>query len=137
MIAKNLTFAFLGTWNTIKCCFASKILQVSNEIASCKPLAGIEPHLEKFSSVDITERKMCRFYFTVSFSLDGVFSWFFSGLLVSLESTSPLHCQSAINIERFVILFYFIFGICYEDPHEPQVYSCGRMQVFKFFFNTL
>ena len=58
MIAKNLTFAFLGTWNTIKCCFASEILQVSNEIASCKPLAGIEPHLEKFLSVDITERKM-------------------------------------------------------------------------------
>ena len=55
---KNLTFAFLGTWNTIKCCFASEILQVSDEIASCKPLAGIEPHLEKFSSVDITERKM-------------------------------------------------------------------------------
>ena len=58
MIAKNLTFAFLGTWNTIKCCFTSEILQVSDEIASCKPLAGIEPHLEKFSSVDITERKM-------------------------------------------------------------------------------
>jgi len=55
MIAKNLTFAFLGTWNTIKCCFASEILQVSDEIASCKPLAG---NLEKFSSVDITERKM-------------------------------------------------------------------------------
>jgi len=58
MIAKNLTFAFLKTWNTIKCCFAFEILQVSDEIASCKPLAGIEPHLEKFLSVDITERKM-------------------------------------------------------------------------------
>ena len=58
MIAKNLTFAFLGTWNTIKCCFAPEILQLSVEIASCKPLAGIELHLEKFSSVDITERKM-------------------------------------------------------------------------------
>ena len=57
MIAKNLTFAFLGTWNTIKCCFASEILQVSDEIASCKPLAGMEPHLEKFSSVDIYHRK--------------------------------------------------------------------------------
>ena len=31
---------------------------MSDEIASCKPLAGIELHLEKFSSVDITERKM-------------------------------------------------------------------------------
>ena len=31
----------------------------------------------------------------------------------------------------------FIFGTCYEYPHEPQVYSCGTMQVFKFFFNTL
>ena len=31
---------------------------MSDEIASCKPLAGIEPHLEKFLSVDITERKM-------------------------------------------------------------------------------
>ena len=80
---------------------------------------------------------MCRFYFTVSFSLDGVFFMIFSGLLVSPESTSPLHCQSAINIERFVILFYFIFGTCYKYPHEPQVYSCGRMQVFKFFFKTL
>ena len=58
MITKNLTFAFLGTWNTIKCCFASEALQVSNKIASCKPLAGIQPHLEKFSSVDITERKL-------------------------------------------------------------------------------
>ena len=53
-----MSFAFLGTWNTIKWCFASETLQVSNEIASCKPLAGIEPHLERFSSVDITERKM-------------------------------------------------------------------------------
>ena len=58
MIMKKLTFAFFRTWNTIKCCFASEILQVSDEIASCKPLAGIEPHLKKFSSVDITERKM-------------------------------------------------------------------------------
>ena len=55
---ENLTFAYLGTWNTINCCFVSEILQVSDEIAGCKPLAGIEPHLEKFSSVDITERKM-------------------------------------------------------------------------------
>ena len=58
MIVKKLPFAFLGTWNTIKCCFTSEILQVFDEIASCKPLAGIEPHLERFLSVDITERKM-------------------------------------------------------------------------------
>ena len=58
MIAKNLTFAFLGTLNTIKCCFTSEILQVSDEIASCKPLAGIEPHLEKFSSVDIRKKNV-------------------------------------------------------------------------------
>ena len=58
MITNNLSFAFLGTWNTVKCCFASEILQVSDEIASCKPLARIKLHLETFSSVDITERKM-------------------------------------------------------------------------------
>ena len=55
---EKLDLCFPQNWNTIKCCFASEILQVSNEIASCKALAGIEPHLEKFSSVDITERKM-------------------------------------------------------------------------------
>ena len=44
-------------------------------------------------------------------------------------------CLSLQN--KFVILFYFIFGTCYEYPHEPQVYSGGRMQMFKFFFNTL
>ena len=58
MIVKILSFAFLKTWNTLKCCFTSEILQVSFEIASCKPLAGIELHLGKFLSVDITERKM-------------------------------------------------------------------------------
>ena len=48
--AKNLSFAFLGTWNSIKCCFASEILQVHIHMSNASGKVSVSGY--------ITERKM-------------------------------------------------------------------------------